>query len=157
MLKRSTSPYILLKICFILIILSSLLRADKILSQNQSSGYTTDSWGNVLVNINIIGHIQNPGTYLINENNHFLTTLATAGGTLPGAKLDQILLYRENGKLVKIDLTNYLNKQKSIDIQFKPNDTIIIKQNFKSYLFSISPIVNVIVSLLNIFLITDKI
>ena len=96
------------------------------------------------MNVNIIGHVKNPGSYLIYEDADLFSILARAGGPLPGAK-SEIMLYQSSSESTLILGDNGV-------FSLKPNDTIYVKENVVSYLFSKSTIINSILAVLNIYL-----
>ena len=103
--------------------------------------------------VNIIGHVKSPGTYLIYEGADILTILSQAGGPLPGAKLKETILYRKKSELIVINLNEFFNTGDELDVVIKPNDTIYIKETTASYLFSKSNLINLFLSVLNIYLV----
>lgn len=107
------------------------------------------------MNINVIGHVSKPGTFIIYEGTDLLTILSQAGGPLPGAKLNKIKIYRQNDEMLILDLKTYLKTGSKIDVNFKPNDTIYVNQTFNSYMLSKSTILNSILTILNIYLAID--
>tara|TARA_Y100001970_G_C13735580_1_gene603649 strand:- start:76 stop:411 length:336 start_codon:yes stop_codon:yes gene_type:complete len=107
------------------------------------------------MNINIIGHVKQPGTYLISEKSDILSVLSKAGGALPGAKLNKVALINIDGEKQEINLNRYLNSrllENLYEINFKPNDTIYIKQTVGSYLFSNTSLINSFLQLVNIYI-----
>jgi protein involved in polysaccharide export with SLBB domain len=107
------------------------------------------------MNINVIGHVSKPGTFIIYEGTDLLTILSQAGGPLPGAKLNKIKIYRQNDEILILDLKTYLKTGSKIDVNFKPNDTIYVNQTLNSYMLSKSTILNSILTILNIYLAID--
>tara|TARA_B110000438_G_C15315719_1_gene437318 strand:- start:2 stop:325 length:324 start_codon:yes stop_codon:yes gene_type:complete len=103
--------------------------------------------------VNVIGHVKNPGSFLIYENMDILSIISAAGGTLPGAKLYALIVYRKNSEMMEIDLESYLKSGSDIDIIFKPNDTIYIKQSFSSYVLSKATLLNTLLSIINIYIV----
>ncbi len=93
---------------------------------------------------------------MIYEGTDILTIFSAAGGPMPGANLSKITVYREGDNMISLDLKPYLNTGKELDITFKPNDTIYVKQTLGSYLLSKSTILNSILGILNIYLTIDR-
>ena len=142
---------------YVLVILIPALASGFSISNNSPNGeYNTDESGNVYMYINVIGHVKAPGTFIIYEGTDILTILSAAGGPLPGAKLNKVMIYREGDNMKRLDLDRYLDTGKKLDINFKPNDTIYIEQTLGSYLVSKSTILNSILSILNIYLTIDR-
>ena len=108
------------------------------------------------MNINVIGHVASPGSYKIYEGADILTILSTAGGPLPGSKLGEILIYRRGDQKMKFNLVKYMNNGNYLDIKFKPNDTILVKQSSSSILFSKIGFLNIIISVINLYVVISK-
>jgi len=140
----------------LVVFLPALASGVSITNNSPYGDYSTDESGNVYMYINVIGHVKVPGTFMIYEGTDILTILSAAGGPLPGAKLNKIMIYREGDNMVLLDLDIYLDTGKKLDINFKPNDTIYIEQTLGSYLFSKTTILNSILSILNIYLTLNR-
>ena len=72
---------------------------------------------------------------------------------MPGAKLNEILIYSKGSDKIKINLDAYMKDslmQSNSQIQWKPNDTVYIKQKFTSSFFTNSNIVSSLLHILNI-------
>ena len=128
------------------------INTETLISSNE---YFSDEKGNVLMQVNIIGHVKKPGTYIIYEGADFLTILSQAGGPLQGAKLNKVILFRNSSSEVStIDLKGLLENGKNIDVEIKPNDTIYVSESFASILLSrsvtsILQILNILITILN--------
>ncbi len=118
--------------------------------------YYTDDAGNVFIYINIMGHVKSPGTYLVSEGSDFMTILAQSGGPLPGAKLNNTIVYHKKSGMEVINLEDYLNTGEVLDVKMYPNDTIYIEQTWGSYLFSNSSLINSMLQVMNIYLTITK-
>ena len=70
-----------------------------------SEPYVTGDDGIVRMNVNVIGHVKNPGTFLVYEGIDILSLLALAGGPLPGAKLKDVRQFH-NDEVINLDLQN---------------------------------------------------
>lgn len=116
-----------------------------------SEPYVTGDDGIVRMYVNIIGHVKNPGTYLVYEGINILSLLALAGGPLPGAKLKNVRQFN-NDEVTYLNLDNYLETGENMDFILYPHNTIYIEQSLGSYLFSNSSIINSTLQVLNIFL-----
>jgi len=123
-----------------------------------SEKYITDSNGNIRMNVNIWGHVIQPGSHLVFEGIDMVTLLSLVGGPKTGAKLDEIKLIREvpdkDGKLVfKINFNEFLKSGDRYSfIKIMPNDTIIIPQKFSSILLSTAGGINTILSLVTLYI-----
>ena len=123
-----------------------------------SEKYITDSKGNIRMNVNIWGHVAQPGSHMVFEGIDMVTLLSLVGGPKIGAKLDKLKLIREvpdkDGKLVfTINFNEFLESGDRYSfIKIKPNDTIIIPQKFSSILLSTSGSINTILSLVTLYI-----
>jgi len=118
--------------------------------------YITNESGDVFFQINILGHVKNPGTYFIYEGADIFSVLSLSGGPLPGAKLDKIKFFNKSSNLSVIDLREYVQNGNKVEIDFKPNDTIYVEQTVGSFLFTKSNIINSLLQILNIVLVISN-
>ena len=131
-------------------------------SQNEyqisSEKYITDSNGNIKMNVNVWGHVGQPGNHLVFEGIDIVTLLSMVGGPMNGARLDRIKIIREvpeeNGQLIyTLNFNEFINTgDRSNFIKIKPNDTIIIPQKISSLLISSASGINTILSLITIYI-----
>ena len=131
-------------------------------SQNEyqisSEKYITDSNGNIKMNVNVWGHVGQPGNHLVFEGIDIVTLLSIVGGPVGGARLDRIKLIREvpeeNGKLVfTLNFNEFIKSgDRSNFIKIKPNDTVIIPQKLSSFLMSTASGINTSLSLITIYI-----
>ena len=138
-------------IAIVSLFLSTLLFSsshDKILQKD----FYSDESGNIYMSINVLGHVKSPGTYLIYEGADILTILSQAGGPLPGAKLKTCVIHQGEGKVNIVDLESIIYNGNELNIDFKPNDTIFIKQTIGSYLLTKATLINSLFHLLNLYL-----
>ena len=156
------------KALIILIILNylTLVSAQNQVVDNQddnsfrisSEKYITDSNGNIRMNVNIWGHVAQPGSHMVFEGIDMVTLLSLVGGPKNGAQLDNIKLIREvpdkDGKLVfTINFNEFLKSGDRYSfIKIMPNDTIIIPQKFSSILLSTAGGINTILSLVTLYI-----
>ena len=126
--------------------------------QISSERYITDSDGNIRMNVNVWGHIGQPGNHLVFEGIDIVTLLSMVGGPVNGARLDRIKIIREvpeeNGQLIfTLNFNEFINTgDRSNFIKIKPNDTIIIPQKISSLLISSASGINTILSLITIYI-----
>lgn len=116
-----------------------------------SEPYVTGEDGFVRMYVNVLGHVKNPGTYLVYEGIDIFSLLAVAGGPLPGAKLKKIKQFH-NDEVKYFDFQKYLDSGNDIKFILYPHNTIYIDQTFGSYLLEQSNFINTTLSLLNIFI-----
>ena len=126
--------------------------------QISSEKYLTDQKGNIMMYVNVWGHVGNPGHHLVYDGIDFATLLSVVGGPIDGANLTNVRIYREipdaDGTLVyHIDLNEFINTgNRSNFIKIKPNDTIIVPQKFSSYFLTKIGTINTLFSLITIYL-----
>ena len=126
--------------------------------QVSSERYLTNAKGNIMMNVNIWGHVGSPGSHVVYDGIDFATLLSVVGGPMDGANLTNVRIYREipdaDGTLVyHIDLNEFINTgNRSNFIKIKPNDTIIVPQKFSSYFLTKIGTINTLFSLITIYL-----
>ena len=136
--------------------------ADYMKYSKTSEKYIIGENGNILIGVNILGHVKNPGHHIVYEDIDIVTIISIAGGYLPGANLEEIILIREladenNKFLYKVNLDEFYktgNNQNLIKIL--PNDTIVIKEKMVSSIFRGRNTLNSILQILNIYLQISK-
>ena len=123
-----------------------------------SEKYITDSDGNIRMNVNIWGHVGQPGSYLVFEGIDLATLLSKVGGPNIGANLGKIKLIRElpdeDGDLISIiNFDQFLSSgDRSNFKKIMPNDTIIIPQKLSSILLTRASSISIILGLVNLFI-----
>jgi hypothetical protein len=125
--------------------------------QMSSQRYHTDKEGNILMFVNVWGHVNSPGSHLVYDGIDLATLLSMVGGPRPGANLKKVRLFREipdeNG-LVTYDLDLsifYKSGNRDNFIEIKPNDTIIFPQTSTSYILSYAGTVNTFLQIINLY------
>jgi len=76
--------------------------------------------------IYVSGYVNNPGVILVNSTLSIIDALALAGGVSKNGSLREIILTRNNGNEIKIDLYELLIKGKPIKVRLKEGDTIYV-------------------------------
>jgi hypothetical protein len=120
--------------------------------------YTTDEKGNILMHINVWGHVKLPGNHLVYEGIDLISLLSIVGGPYPGADMKNIILIREtsdmNGKTkYQINLDSFYKDGNRKDlIKILPNDTIIIKEKLFRNILNKNNILSSLLQMLNIYL-----
>ena len=96
----------------------------------QDEPFITGDDGVIRMYVNVIGHVKNPGTYLVYDNIDLMSAISIAGGYLPGASLKNLKIYSKDGNSASINLSKVLKSGLSINkvINLKPHDTIYIEQ-----------------------------
>jgi hypothetical protein len=126
--------------------------------QISSERYLTDDKGNILMYVNVWGHVGSAGRNLVYDGIDLATLMSIVGGPNKGANMKKVRVYREvpdaDGTLVyHIDLNNFINTgNRSNFIKIKPNDTIIVPQKLSSYFLTQVGTINTLFSLINIYL-----
>ena len=126
--------------------------------QISSERYLTNAKGNIMMNVNIWGHVGSPGSHVVYDGIDFATLLSVVGGPMDNANLKNVRIYREipdaDGTLVyHIDLNEFINTGNRFNfIKIKPNDTIIVPQKFSSYFLTKIGTINTLFSLITIYL-----
>ena len=120
---------------------------DNTLLSNES--YITGEDGVIRMYVNIMGHVKNPGIYLVYDNIDFMSALSMAGGYLQGAN---ITIYNIDGSSQTINLNQILNSEIPFSkaINLNPHDTIYIEQTGVSRFFLTSNLPTIILSLINV-------
>ena len=126
--------------------------------QISSERYLTDVKGNIMMYVNVWGHVGQSGHHLVYDGIDLATLMSLVGGPNTGANMKKVRVYREvpdaDGTLVyHIDLNNFINTgNRSNFIKIKPNDTIIVPQKLSSYFLTQVGTINTLFSLINIYL-----
>jgi len=126
--------------------------------QISSERYLTNAKGNIMMNVNVWGHVGSPGSHIVYDGIDFASLLSIVGGPIDGANLKNVRIYREipdaDGSLVyHINLNEFINTgNRSKFIKIKPNDTIIVPQKFSSYFLTKIGTINTLFSLITIYL-----
>lgn len=124
---------------------------------NTGTRYFTDEDGNVRMWINIWGHVNKPGNYLVYNNTDVITVLAMAGGLRSGAAIDRIKLYRElpdmHGNLLyTINMKNFVESgDRKVFPNVLPNDAFYVPQRTSSYILSQVGLINTMMSAINLY------
>tara|TARA_Y100000996_G_scaffold60273_1_gene40742 strand:+ start:1662 stop:2114 length:453 start_codon:yes stop_codon:yes gene_type:complete len=116
--------------------------------------YITGEDGVIRMYINILGHVESPGLYLVYDGIDIMSALSIAGGYKNGANLKNIIIYRQDGSKDEVNLSSILDN--SIDVDFNPHDTIYINQRLVSKIFNSSNIPTIFLSILNLALTIDR-
>ena len=157
----------MIKIKYLVVILlgSLLIAQDRMAEQPtfldfqiSSERYLTSSNGNIMMNVNVWGHVKTSGSHRVYDGIDFASLLSVVGGPDDGANLSNVRIYREipdaDGTLIyHIDLSEFIKTGKRSNfIKINPNDTIIIPQKFSSYILKQVGTINTIFSIVTIYL-----
>lgn len=120
-------------------------------TSNVYDQYITGDDGILRMNVNIMGHVKQPGSYLVQDNINLISCLSAAGGYKPGANLKKIVIFRDEKIFKKLNFYNYLNENvPDTRIILLPGDTIYIDEKISSRIFYSSNLPSMILSLLNV-------
>lgn len=143
---NKTYLYILFTISF----LFSLNSSNSYLMQDEP--FITGDDGVIRMYVNIIGHVNTPGTYLVYDNIDLMSAISIAGGYSPGANLKNLRIYSKDGSSKIINLRKILNSDLSIKkvVDLKPHDTIHIEQKDLHQFFVSSNLPSMILSFITL-------
>ena len=126
--------------------------------QLSSERYFSNSDGQIMMKVNVWGHVKFPGGHLVYDGIDLASLVSIVGGPKTGANLKKIRLYREvpdqSGEIVyEIDFNEFIKSGNRANfIKINPNDTIIIPQKLSNILISQIGTVNTLFSLIMIIL-----
>ena len=118
--------------------------------------YITGEDGIPRMNVNIWGHVKNPGSYLVYDGIDILTCLSMAGGPMKGAKLSKVSIISNDGSSREIDLNRIIQNNNTYTILLKPYDTIYIEQSLGNFLLTQTSVIAVLLQLTNVILNASK-
>jgi hypothetical protein len=113
---------------------TSIIQSGSAGYASQSTPYFTDSYGNILMNVNVWGTAVHTGPITVPEGSDLATVISIAGGPAKDANVKKIRVNRSqpdrDGKMTYlVDLKNYMNAgDRSMLLDIQPNDTIIIPE-----------------------------
>jgi len=126
-------------------------------TKTSNQRYFTDEKGNILMYVNVWGHVKRPGNILVYDGIDLASVLSMAGGPNRGAKYESILLIRdipdEQGfTKYEIDLEKFIKEgDKGNFVDILPNDTIIVSQTRTSYILSNVGFINTMLQIMNLY------
>ena len=124
---------------------------------NTGTRYFTDEDSNVRMWINIWGHVNKPGNYLVYSTTDVITVLAMAGGLKSGAATNRIKLFREvpdkyGIQAYIINMDDFIEKgERKYFPMVLPNDAFYVPQRTSSYILSNVGLFNTAMSALNLY------
>jgi len=131
--------------------------------QISSERYLNDEKGNIMMYVNVWGHVGSPGHHLVYEGIDLATLMSVVGGPKSGANLKKVRVYREipeeDGTLIyHLDFEKFVSSgDRSEFIRIKPNDTIIIPEKMSNYILKQVGTISTFLSLFNLyFQLTNK-
>jgi len=112
--------------------------------------YITGEDGVIRMNVNILGHVKNPGTYLVYDGIDFISLLSLAGGPARGANLKNIKVINNNGSY-SINLNKFLKNGKfDTSIEINPKTTVYIEEKVGSKMFRGTNLISSILQVLTL-------
>jgi hypothetical protein len=127
-------------------------------TKTSNQRYVTDEKGNILMYVNVWGHVKRPGNILVYDGIDLASVLSMVGGPNRGAKYESLLLIRDipddagQTKYV-IDLEKFIKEgDKGNFVEIMPNDTIIVSQTKASYILSNVGFINTILQMMNLYI-----
>lgn len=124
---------------------------------NTGIRYFTDEDSNVRMWINIWGHVNRPGNYLVYSTTDVITVLAMAGGLKSGAAIDRIKLFREvpdkfGNQTYIINMDDFIEtgERKYFPVVL-PNDAFYVPQKVSSYILSNVGLLNTVMATINLY------
>ena len=130
---------------------------DLVSPQRARQRYITGEDGVARMYVNVWGHVNKPGTYLVYDGMDLVTLLSIAGGPKQGAGLSKIKLVREfpddEGKFVHyIDFKKFISSgDRNVLVKVSPNDIYVISMKPSSYILSHVNLVNTFLSIMNLY------
>lgn len=123
------------------------------LGQSQNFSFSGEDFisgedGVVRIYVNVWGHVESPGTYLIFEGADLVNILSIAGGPKDGADLRKIRIASKNGDPIQI--YNIKDDFSEGYTKLKPHDTIIVKESVGSSITSRSSLLAAFFQLINL-------
>ncbi len=110
--------------------------------------YFTGDDGVVRIYVNVIGHVNNPGSYLVPEGSDLITVISLAGGPARGANLKKIKI--SNGKVYEVDFNDLINNRLDEPIKINPNTSVFVEETSSSRFFRGTNLISSLLQLLNI-------
>lgn len=96
-------------------------------SDNSNSSIRLSLGQNRSVLVNVMGEVENPGTYQVSSFSTVFNAIYMAGGVTEVGSLRDIRLYRNNKEVAKVDMYDYImNGRVQDDIRLEDNDAVIV-------------------------------
>lgn len=132
-------------------------RTQRAMVPRSGERYITDEFGVIRMYVNVWGHVNKPGSYLVYDGIDLATLLSVTGGPRRGADFKQVTIFREvadeDGKMIRhVNMDNFLNTgDRDEFVKILPNDTVIIQQKPVSYILSQTGLLNTFLSIVNLY------
>jgi hypothetical protein len=114
-------------ILFVFSILTFAQSGNQIPGYSQSSSYIIAKENQVLMNINLWGHVQKPGAYEIPITYGIVELISHSGGPTGTANLDDIKIIRKGNEVIRVNLKKFITEgDESVLVQLQPGDTVVV-------------------------------
>ena len=112
--------------------------------------YITGEDGVIRMYVNILGHVKNPGTYLVYDGIDFISLLSLAGGPARGANLKNIKIIN-NDNSYSLSLNKFLKNGKfDTSIKINPKTTVYVEEKIGSKMFRGTNLISSILQVLTL-------
>lgn len=97
--------------------------------------YFTDSMGNILMYVNVLGEVYKPGQHVVRQDSDVSSVLSLVGGPKDDANLKKAKLLRykpdeDGNQTYPINLESYFEEgDRTGFVELKPNDTLVIPED----------------------------
>ena len=122
-----------------ILVLSTVVFSQSInLSKDLLNGekYITGDDGIVRIQVNVWGHVKNPGTFLIYDGANLIDALSLAGGPLIGADLKNLKIISDEKPSKAFNLKRFTDVNSEDLPLINPSDTIIVEPTKLHLIFS---------------------
>ena len=116
--------------------------------------YITGEDGIIRMYVNVIGHVNKPGSYLVYDGIDLVTLLSLAGGPARGANLKKITIF--NGQLHTVNFNHLIKNNVKSEILISPKTTVFVEESTVSRMFNGTNLISSILQLLNIAVTIDR-
>ena len=139
-----------IKYLFLFLLLASTLLSNPDENKFFNDSYFTNQDGFVTMSVNILGHVNLPGVYLLYDGIDLMSALAYAGGYRSGANINKIKIIKKSGKMRIVNIHDIHLSPNTFSLE--PNDTIFIEEKTLSRFFYSSNLPSVVLAFINILL-----
>lgn len=134
------------------LLISNTTHVNSYLSDQE---FITGEDGVIRMYVNVLGHVNRPGTYLVYDGIDFISLLSLAGGASRGADLTDVKIINDETYIV--NFKDYLKNGKiNQDVKILPRTTIYIEERMVSKLFRGTNVISSLLQLLNIAITIDR-
>ncbi len=121
--------------------------------QGRPAQYVLGSGDQLLITVNLWGHILKPGIYSVPSSYGIIDLLSSAGGPLKTARLNDVRVIRKNQEVITVNIEEFIKTgNQDLLVSLQPGDVIIVSGSISDifgrvvgFIRDIAIIVNVIV------------